>query len=237
MTERIPLGDLTSDALDALYERFEAAEETELARQLATCDKAFASATFRAARAEVRANKLEAERDQYAAAIRQLILQVKQTSHIWATTLPDTILTADVTRALHFLCSPVPLPDDLRDDLWQRISAAYYVRFENDGHPEDATAAADVAITVVRPELEQLEQRVAELTAGQCTHALTMCLQHHAKPVDGCPYPRCIAARKRAEEQAAMGIYAPDPDCETRDVRTCTTTCPAHGNPKETARA
>ncbi|MFC8862682.1 hypothetical protein [[Kitasatospora] papulosa] len=145
-----------------------------------------------------RSTELQAERDQYAAAIKQLILQVKWTAHIWATTLPDTISTEDVTRALHFLCSPVPLPDDLRDDLWQRISAAYYVRFENDGHPEDATAAADIAVSVVRPDLEQLEQRVTELTAGQCTHALSTCQMHHRIPVDGCPYPRCIAARQRA---------------------------------------
>ncbi|MFB4424838.1 hypothetical protein C5F59_027630 [Streptomyces sp. QL37] len=148
-----------------------------------------------------RVTELTAERDQYAAAIKQLILQVKWTAHIWATTLPDTIPTADVTRALSFLCSPVPLPDDLRDDLWQQISAAYYVRFENDGHPEDATAAADVAMSVVRPELEQLEQleqRITELVAGQCVHSRHACEQHHRLPVDGCPYPRCIAARRCA---------------------------------------
>ena len=144
-----------------------------------------------------RSTELQAERDQYAAAIKQLILQVKWTAHIWATTLPDTISTEDVTRALSFLCSPDPLPDDLRDDLWQRISAAYYVRFENDGHPEDATAAADIAVSVVRPRLEALEQRVAELTAGQCTHALAVCEKHHRVPVTGCPYPRCKAAAAR----------------------------------------
>lgn len=52
MTDRIPLDDMTSDALDALYERLEAAEDTETQRQLATARKAFASATSRAARAE-----------------------------------------------------------------------------------------------------------------------------------------------------------------------------------------
>lgn len=52
MTDRIPLDHLTSDALDALYERLEAAEQTESQRQLATAREAFASATTRAARAE-----------------------------------------------------------------------------------------------------------------------------------------------------------------------------------------
>ena len=51
---------ITSDALDALYEQLDTAQQTELARQLATCDKAFASATLRAARAEARAYKAEA---------------------------------------------------------------------------------------------------------------------------------------------------------------------------------
>lgn len=50
--ERHTVDTITSDALDALYEQLEAAQQTELARQLATCDKAFASATLRAARAE-----------------------------------------------------------------------------------------------------------------------------------------------------------------------------------------
>jgi hypothetical protein len=52
VTDRIPLDHLTSDALDALYEQLEAAEETESQRQLATAREALASATIRAARAE-----------------------------------------------------------------------------------------------------------------------------------------------------------------------------------------
>lgn len=52
MTDRIRLDDLTSDALDALYEQLEAAEQTESQRQLATAREALASATTRAARAE-----------------------------------------------------------------------------------------------------------------------------------------------------------------------------------------
>lgn len=43
--------------------------------------------------------------------------------------------------------------------------------------------------------IRDLEAQVARLTAGQCTHALAVCEQHHAKPVASCPYPRCRAAR------------------------------------------
>ncbi|MFG3276205.1 hypothetical protein [Streptomyces luteogriseus] len=53
MTDRIRLDDLTSDQLDALYELLDAAEESEAQRQLATAREALASATTRAARAEV----------------------------------------------------------------------------------------------------------------------------------------------------------------------------------------
>lgn len=138
-----------------------------------------------------RGNRAEQERDQYASAIRQLILQVKQTAHHWATTLPDTIRTADVTTALMGLCSPVPLPEGLRDDMWQRIVAAYYLRFENDGHPEDARAAADEAMAIVQPELDRLE-------AGQCIDRLGVHQKHHTKPVPGCPYKECLEAAKAA---------------------------------------
>lgn len=62
----------------------------------------------------------------------------------------------------------------------------------------------------------ELAAEVARLTAGQCTHTLAMCQQHHAAPVAGCPYPRCIKAR---EQQAppvhlAKGTNAKDcPAC------------------------
>jgi len=46
-----------------------------------------------------------------------------------------------------------------------------------------------------KPRVAELEAEVARLTAGQCTHALHMCQQHHTAPVDGCPYPKCIKAR------------------------------------------
>jgi septal ring factor EnvC (AmiA/AmiB activator) len=51
---------ITDDALDALYEQLAAAEETELARQLRSADAAFASATFRAAKAEAAVARVRA---------------------------------------------------------------------------------------------------------------------------------------------------------------------------------
>jgi hypothetical protein len=68
MTDRIRLDDLTSDQLDALYEQLEAAEETESQRQLATAREAFASATTRAARAEVTVARVRALGDRWAKA-------------------------------------------------------------------------------------------------------------------------------------------------------------------------
>lgn len=65
MTGRIPLDHLTSDALDALYEQLEAAEETESQRQLATAREALASATTRAARAEATAVRIRALYEQW----------------------------------------------------------------------------------------------------------------------------------------------------------------------------
>jgi hypothetical protein len=61
VTDRIRLDDLTSDALDALYEQLEAAEQTESQRQLATAREALASATTRAARAEAAIARVRAE--------------------------------------------------------------------------------------------------------------------------------------------------------------------------------
>ncbi len=52
MTDRHTASSITDDALTALYERLEAAEQTESQRQLATAREALASATVRAARAD-----------------------------------------------------------------------------------------------------------------------------------------------------------------------------------------
>lgn len=124
MTDRIPLDELTSDALDQLY----------------------------------------AERDQYAAAIRELIVQVKKTAYLWSQQFPDTMPTSEVVAALGLL-APRPLPAGLRDDMWQRIAAAYYLRFENDGHPEDSTAAADEAMAIVQPVLRRAEAAIERVRA------------------------------------------------------------------------
>lgn len=50
------------------------------------------------------------------------------------------------------------------DDLTQRLAAAYHLRFENDGHPEDSRIAAEVAMTILGPELDRLRQEKAEQT-------------------------------------------------------------------------
>lgn len=104
---------------------------------------------------------LREERDQYASAIRHLCQTVRHTAYVWSQTLPETIRTEEVVTALSGLCSHVPVRDHLRDDLWQRIVGAYYARFESEGHPEDSKAAADEAMTVVRPELERRDDELA----------------------------------------------------------------------------
>ncbi|MFI5880870.1 hypothetical protein [Streptomyces sp. NPDC051554] len=55
MADRHTIDTITTDALNALYEQLEAAEETESQRQLATAREALASATTRAASAEAQA--------------------------------------------------------------------------------------------------------------------------------------------------------------------------------------
>jgi hypothetical protein len=40
--------------------------------------------------------------------------------------------------------------------------------------------------------LDALYDRLAELTAGQCTHYLGTHQQCHSEPVPGCPYPGCV---------------------------------------------
>lgn len=107
------------------------------------------------------------ERDQYAAAARHIALRLRQTAHHWATTLPDTVSTEQVVKALWNIAGPVPDRVELRDDLWIRIAGAYEARFENDGHPEDARAAADEAMSVVQPELDTLRTELGQAEAWQ----------------------------------------------------------------------
>ncbi|MER5715753.1 hypothetical protein [Streptomyces sp. NPDC002132] len=60
MSDRHTVNTITSDALDALYEQLEAAEETESQRQLTVAREALASATTRAARAEAAVARVRA---------------------------------------------------------------------------------------------------------------------------------------------------------------------------------
>lgn len=107
-----------------------------------------------AARAETTA--LETERDQYRSASRHFAFRIRHTAHVWATTLPETIPTAEVVSALSGIASHFPDRPHLRDDLWMRIAGAYEARFEHDGHPEDARHAADEAMEVVKPVVDEL---------------------------------------------------------------------------------
>ncbi|MFC8832327.1 hypothetical protein ACFT8V_03895 [Streptomyces griseoincarnatus] len=60
MSDRHTADTITDDALDALYEQLEAAEESEAQQQLATAREAFAAATTRAARAEAALDRVRA---------------------------------------------------------------------------------------------------------------------------------------------------------------------------------
>ncbi|MFE2019860.1 hypothetical protein ACFW9O_17675 [Streptomyces sp. NPDC059499] len=100
----------------------------------------------------------------------------------------------DTARARHAVPDRTTLPD-----LHHRIVDALATAYPDP--PFDAADLGHLVLAVRDSHVEQLEQQVAALTAGQCTHALAMCEQHHTTPVDGCPYPRCIAARKRETER------------------------------------
>ncbi|MDX5526160.1 hypothetical protein PV677_36435 [Streptomyces sp. DE06-01C] len=80
---------------------------------------------------------------------------------------------------------------------------------------DDQDEAASVAVSAVRlmneagAQRDRAEARARELkadnarlTAGQCLDSRAMCEKHHAPPVDGCPYPRCRAARNRDQRAA-----------------------------------
>ncbi len=60
MSDRHTADTITDDALDALYEQLDAAEESEAQQQLATAREAFAAATTRAARAEAALDRVRA---------------------------------------------------------------------------------------------------------------------------------------------------------------------------------
>jgi hypothetical protein len=81
MADRHTVDSITSDALDALYESLEAAQDAELYRQLRTADAAFASASVRAAKAEAALARIAALADQHPAGIdTALILEALATA-------------------------------------------------------------------------------------------------------------------------------------------------------------
>jgi hypothetical protein len=106
----------------------------------------------------------QGERDQHAAASRHLARRIREVAGAWATQLPETVRTAAVVEVLMGIASHVPDRPHLRDDLWMRIVGACEARFENDGHPEDARAAADEAMSVVQPVLDELRAERGRLT-------------------------------------------------------------------------
>ncbi|MFF1298188.1 MULTISPECIES: hypothetical protein [unclassified Streptomyces] len=113
------------------------------------------------------------ERDQYFAAARHLARRITEVACIWHRDLPETVRTADVVSVLLGIASHVPDRPELRDDLWMRIAGAYEARFENDGHPEDARAAADEAMSVVQPVLAAGERAQKRLEQARALHKET----------------------------------------------------------------
>ena len=99
------------------------------------------------------------------------------------------------------------LTSDALDQLYARLDALENGARERSALLEEARDALEAAgINEAHggeswprlvPAIEALSARIAELTAGQCTHALAVCEQHHRVPVTGCPYPRCKAAAAR----------------------------------------
>jgi hypothetical protein len=102
MTDRHTVNTITSDALDALYEQLEAAEDTESQRQLATAREALASATTRAARADAALARLQALADEHPAGIDPALVHAALTDRPAATQAPVVDRqTAVVLAALH----------------------------------------------------------------------------------------------------------------------------------------
>ncbi|WP_406188962.1 hypothetical protein [[Kitasatospora] papulosa] len=167
MTDRIPLDDLTSDQLDQLYADLDRYEEV-----VGELNEANTTLQREAARGD----RLYHSRNRWA-------------DH--AGRLQERALTAEAR--VRELEAAAPEVD-------RRSLHAQHVAALTDAYPDLRHTADHIANLVlgVRDEhVRELEQRVAELTAGQCTHALAVCEQHHRVPVTGCPYPRCKAAAAR----------------------------------------
>ncbi|MFD3741078.1 hypothetical protein [Streptomyces sp. NPDC058629] len=177
-------------------------------------------------RAQVKA-ALTTARISQAAAARQLDLSTKHMSHMltgratltldWAdriltlcgmrlaiAAIPDTDqtqprvslddLTSDALDQLHDRA-------DTYRDAWKALRARWW--------------KANARIDELDARVRELEAEVDRLTAGQCTHTRAMCEQHHAVPVAGCPYPRCVAAQQR-DQRAPVAPGEPKSCCGGR---------------------
>jgi transcriptional regulator with XRE-family HTH domain len=154
--QRIPLDDLTSDQLDALYDRLE---------------------LFNAA-AHERSAILEAARD----ALENVGVN-RAHGDDWprlAPAIEELAAERDAARDRLDFHDRDTLPR-----LQRRIEHDAETIHRWRGRAESAELRAN-----------QAEAEVTRLTAGQCIDSRRMCDLHHTKPVDGCPYPRCLNTQK-----------------------------------------
>ncbi|WP_097933350.1 MULTISPECIES: WDGH domain-containing protein [unclassified Streptomyces] len=170
--ERIALDDLTSDALDALHARAEAAdtvyrERAHLVALLAALHPSYIGHT-----------------DPTAPDWAVVIIETPAGQMSWHIAPRDMDLFTHV-QPVNRICRG--WDGHTTDEKYQRM--------------RDLTEAAPSLLSLEtiaehqRGEITRLKTEVARLTAGQCTDQRAMCEQHHAPPVAGCPYPRCRAAR------------------------------------------
>lgn len=113
MTDRHTVNTITSDALDALYESLEAAQDTELHRQLRTADAAFASATVRAAQLEAQLAEVRALHERWVKAGPPLGQQISRWWDRRLVELAAALATppADGTRATRHVHVTITNPD------------------------------------------------------------------------------------------------------------------------------
>ncbi|MEW1630791.1 hypothetical protein AB0387_25955 [Streptomyces sp. NPDC089173] len=169
---RIALDDLTSDALDALYKRAEAAdavyrERAHLVALLAALHPSYIGRT-----------------DPSAPDWAVVIIETPAGQMSWHIAPRDMDLFTHV-QPVNRICRG--WDGHTTDEKYQRM--------------RDLTEAApnllslETVADIQGGEITRLNAEVHRLTLGQCTHALAVCEQHHAVPVAGCPHPRCVAAR------------------------------------------
>ncbi|MFG2976267.1 hypothetical protein ACGFYY_25205 [Streptomyces sp. NPDC048331] len=117
---------ITSDALDALYEMLDAAQQTELARQLATAERAFCAAHLRATRLGSTVSRMQR-------AQASTILQARR----WAARARTAEAALGQVRNLH---SPSSFPNpDAPGDITYCVGCEY----ATGAHPCNTLAALD----------------------------------------------------------------------------------------------